>query len=195
MRIPRWTCPGCPQAPEIVNECKRHLDDNEMQTIHKNDDYLGHVIRMWRLKRRPLRHVRQMPSTDSTTNKLDRIQINVTNVKRIETLGSNFGRDVVPPNLKIWKDQPSTFETLNKQAMNSLNTLKTVLFSDPIFALPHSTDNKADDIDTCDFQIECALLIRNPDKTPKLFGYWARSQMTQSLSKIRRIEIILQKYG
>lgn len=69
----------------------------------------------------------------------------------------------------------STFQTLNEEELQSMQSLNNALISLLVLALPDSIAHLTLDTDICDVQVVCVLLQERPDKMVKPNGYWSRS--------------------
>lgn len=75
----------------------------------------------------------------------------------------------------LTKDRVAAVVLLNRKTLHAINTIKTVLSSSLVVALPYSGCHLTIDDDACNIQRCCALLWKPPDATTKHIRCWSSS--------------------
>lgn len=86
----------------------------------------------------------------------------------------NFARVAAPLTAKLEKDHPQRFPSLSPTEENAFESLKQLLISPPVLALPRADGHYTLDTDACDVQVGCVLIQDQRDGPPRSIGYWSR---------------------
>ena len=87
-----------------------------------------------------------------------------------------FTRIAAPLKKKLMKGELVQWTLLTAEEMKAFETLKAVLISPQVLALPRAGFKYTLDTDDCDVKVVCVLLQDQPGpKTPKPVGFWSRT--------------------
>lgn len=148
------------------------LKFNEGKRFTHIFELLGHVIRSRRLYL--VFHMTEAISELQSATRLTELRslLNLCNV--FQRLVANVALITASHSQHLKKDYPASFNPLDSNEHNAMETLKKGLISLPILALPYSFGHMTFDTDARNVQTGCGLLQKQPDDKTKPFRKGSR---------------------
>ena len=141
--------------------------------FHSEVDYLGHVIRPGKLcvaaKARDAFRSFEYPKNITQLRSF----LGACNVYR--RFIKDFAKIARPLTFLTRKDATPDFDNPTTEQLEAFETLKTKMTEPPVLALPRTNQPYTLDTDASAYQLGCALLQEQDDKTTLPVGYWSYS--------------------
>ena len=145
-------------GPEIASQRGVTLLLARNKFFQTEVDYLGHVIKPGVLVMAPEMSKAVAQAKPPTNVREKRSFLGLFSVNR--RFVKNFSQIAAPLNAYPKKEQPTTWDDLDKDAMHTFERLKTALVSPPVLVLPRQTGFLMLETDVTDYQIGEVLLQR-----------------------------------
>lgn len=132
-------------------------------------DYLGHVVRPGKVEV-ATRNFEAMKQSQAPANQTYlRCFLRICKVYR--RFVPNFSQVTSPPNRKLSRGQPNSFETLKDDEYEAFRSLKDKFVRPPILALPRHGYPYTLDTEACEYQVGFTLLQQQPNGNKLPIGY------------------------